>query len=280
MYFLNQVIQDTANLFQKYQIERSWREARLLVSFVTGVPYTELIQTQSLISSELADRIKELALRRANREPLTKIIEQADFWKDTFVTTYDTLDPRPESELMIESLCHFANSKKQYRLLDIGTGTGCLLLSGLKELPFSTGIGIDQSVKAIKVAEKNAARLNLGVRSQFIVQDWKQGLPNECFDYILCNPPYVATTEEKLMNPEALFDPDTALFAGFDGLQAYREILPQISLTKEGLLFLEIGKGQSEKVCTMLTQQALTCLQVVNDYQNIPRLLVCCQSLS
>ncbi|MDR3285734.1 MAG: peptide chain release factor N(5)-glutamine methyltransferase [Holosporales bacterium] len=272
-------------------IENPWREARLLVSSALKCSYAEVLALRKIsLSKSAIDHVEHMILRRCAREPLTKITGIASFWKYSFITNQDTLDPRPESEVIIETVLNYLQDKTaKLHFLDIGTGTGCLLISCLKEYPNSTGLGIDLSKKAIAVAQKNAVILEVADRATFIAKNWNDDVRG-VFDVILCNPPYIK--EDEKLSQEVLCDPKKALFGGKDGLSAYREIFPKIrenirpllkpisSSKFEGvsklnpLLFFEIGKGQSNEVKKIAKKNGFFCYGFSKDLQKTLRVIV------
>lgn len=258
---------------QSAGIENPWKELRHLVAFVTGrliFPGDEVELTCAETSA-----LESVVLRRAMHEPLTKIMGQASFWKHHFLTTSDTLDPRPESELFIESVLRLVpNRNAMLRFLDLGTGTGCLLLSCLAEYPQAQGVGVDISSSALSVAQANADRL--GIRTaDFFLSDWNQSVEGT-FDIVLSNPPYIRNGES--VEAEVLFDPALALFGGEDGLDAYRAIFKTLtrSLKANSLVLLEAGVGQSDAIVSLskIYTPHLTLVEVVKDLQGILRLLI------
>lgn len=222
---------------------------------------------------EIADFIK----RRQAKEPVSKIIQQRGFWNLILKTTQDTLDPRPDSETLIESvLMAYPDRQAPLRILDVGTGTGCLLLALLNTFPNATGVGIDKSQKALDVAKENGQ----GFPASFQYGDFTDpgslnGL-NE-FDVVVSNPPYIPTDQiSQLDEAVRLYDPLSALDGGADGLDAYRFLAKNISacLTKQGKLFLEIGQGQEESVIDIFTKSGWKFLNSMNDLSGIVRVLV------
>lgn len=184
--------------------------------------------------------------RRLDREPVSRIVGLRAFWKDEFVVTPEVLDPRPDTEAVVEAGLEapFAD------VLDLGTGSGCILLSLLRERTEAEGLGTDASEAALAVAKGNAERLGLADRTKFERADWTAGL-DAGFDLVVSNPPYISETERQTLQPEvARWDPEAALFAGVDGLRAYRSILVGIAavLRPQGRLILEVGAGQAASV--------------------------------
>lgn len=191
--------------------------------------------------------------RRTAHEPVSKILGYKDFWTHRFYVTPDVLDPRPDTETLIEEVLHQTPKASQIRILDLGTGSGCILLTLLSELQFATGIGVDRSDAALAVANRNCAALKLSARADFVQSDWFEAL-DETFNLVVCNPPYISIAESETLSPDvSRWDPELALFAGMDGLQAYRKIADGLAtvLKPNGTAFFEIGIGQADPVTAL-----------------------------
>lgn len=228
----------------------SWLDAEVLLAHALGLPRLQmLIDTTREVADEQARAFEALIARRATGEPVAYITGSREFWSLEFKVTPATLIPRPDSETLIEAVLRaFPRQDQPLRVLDLGTGTGCLLLSVLHEYPASFGVGVDRSADAVQVAAENGERLGLGPRSAFLVSDWAAALAGS-FDCILANPPYIG--EAEVLSPEvADFEPGTALFAGPDGLDDYRRIIPDLGrlLSPGGRALLEIGHTQAAAV--------------------------------
>ena len=257
------------------------RDARLLACRLLGAgPELLLGQPDKELSAAEAERIEAAVARRAAREPVSRILGEREFWSLSFALNAETLDPRPDSETLVEAvLAALPERAAPLRLLDLGTGTGCLLLALLSELPRASGTGIDVSAAAVAQAAANAARLGLGERARFLEHSWDDGLALEGapWDVIASNPPYIASGEIAGLAPEvAGYDPAAALDGGPDGLDAYRSLIPAAAavLAPGGLLALEIGRGQAEDVEGLLTAAGLTPLRRAADLAGIERCLL------
>lgn len=208
-------------------------EARLLCALAVGD------------SARLADYVR----RRAAHEPYSRIRGAREFWSLDFALSPDTLDPRPDSETLIEAaLAALPDRTAPLRIVDLGTGTGALLLAMLSEYPNATGLGVDVLPGAIATAARNAAALGLANRAEFVTGDWS-AINLGAADVILANPPYIPSAELAALPPEvARFDPRRALDGGDDGLVAYRALAPVVrrSLRRDGWAFFEVGAGQTE----------------------------------
>lgn len=212
--------------------------------------------------------------RRLTGEPVAYITGHRAFWTIDLEVGPGALVPRPDSETLIAAAVeHFAGSGGPSRILDLGTGPGTLLLAALDEWPTATGIGVDASDVALAYARRNGDRLGLSTRAQFRTGNWAEGI-DESFDLVLCNPPYVATAAE-LGSGVAEHEPHEALFAGDDGLEAYRMLAPQLArlLERGGIAAVEIGYDQAESASALLTLDGLR-LRVAHDLAGHPRALL------
>ncbi|HEY8016304.1 MAG TPA: peptide chain release factor N(5)-glutamine methyltransferase [Dongiaceae bacterium] len=259
------------------------REARLLLAAATGLSQAQLVaEPKRPLNEAEAGRLAELAGRRESREPLSRILGRREFWSLSFALGPETLDPRPDSETLIEAALAWLGPSRgraegtMLKILDLGTGTGCLLLALLSELPGAEGLGIDTQPGAVAIARANAEALGLGARARFRTGDWGQGI-GERFDVILCNPPYVPAAEIARLEPEvARFDPWLALSGGSDGLDSYRALALQLPdlLAGEGRAFIELGFGQATAAAGLFETGGLQAVDCRSDLAGIPRCLV------
>lgn len=252
-------------------------DARLLVQAVTGATDIEMIREPGTpMSAAEEERLASFERRRLAREPVSRILGTREFWGLVFAVTGATLDPRPDSETLIETSLALLEGRAAPRLLDLGTGTGCLLLALLHERQDASGIGVDISEAALEVARKNAARLGLGARADFRPGNWTEGL-EETFDLVISNPPYIESAAIAGLAEEVRgHDPLLALDGGGDGLDAYRALaaaLPDV-LTQEGFGVIELGAGQSAAVAALFEAAGCAVLRVVPDLGGVPRALV------
>lgn len=252
-------------------------DARLLVQGVTGASDIEMVREPGtrMTEAEVA-RLAEYERRRFAGEPVSRILGEREFWGLTFVVTAATLDPRPDSETLIEASLALLRDVSAPRILDLGTGTGCLLLALLHERADATGMGVDVSSEALDVASANAARLGLAARASFRVGNWTEGL-DERFDLVISNPPYIRHDDIATLEVEVReHDPMLALNGGADGFDAYRalaHLLPDF-LTQAGHAVIELGAGQAGEVTSLFEKAGLSVIRVDSDLGNVPRALV------
>jgi release factor glutamine methyltransferase len=258
-------------------------DARLLVMRACGLSHAELISKSSRMLDEAAAlRLAQLAARRLAREPMARILGFREFWGRDFAIGPATLEPRPDTETLVEAVLNAVHSsgrgEDRLRILDIGTGSGCILISLLCELPEARGLGTDIAPEALDVAQANATRHGLGARCGFVLTSWLSGIAGT-FDLIVANPPYIASSDLGALAPEVLrHDPLAALDGGADGLGAYRAIIPDLSsrLAPGGLVALEVGLGQAAAVRAMLRQAGHdgTSVQVLRDLAGVERVVL------
>ncbi len=226
-----------------------------------------------IISQSNLDRISELLSRRANGEPVAYILGEREFWSLPLMVSPATLIPRPDSETLIELVLEHYSDCPPGRILDLGTGSGCLLLALLSEFKMATGVGVDISADAIAVAAENAKRVELFDRSDFLQGNWTKGQVNT-FDLIVSNPPYIPTRDiDGLDKDVRAFEPMTALDGGDDGLDMYRAIFSAISqvLAADGKVVVEIGIGQRDDVCGIALIHGFDLVQARADIGGIIR---------
>lgn len=253
-------VEEGVRLLAEAGIRDPRREARLILAHALGVePVTVMGYPERAVVD--TDAYRRLLARRAAREPLSHLTSRREFWSLEFEVTPSTLDPRPDSEAVVEAaLAAIDDTDAAVSIADFGTGTGCLLLALLSELPDATGIGIDLSQDALAVARRNAARLGLTERAYFAVADWGAALKGS-FDLIVANPPYIPAGEIENLEPEvARYEPRPALDGGSDGLDAYRRLAPDIArlLTPDGHAVFEFGLGQGPRVASIMTAEGLS----------------------
>ena len=270
-------IAEGATLLDRAGIESPRREARLLLAHAMARPVAHLVGWPETPVADPAAYRTVLA-RRAAREPLSRIVGEREFWSLPFRLVPATLDPRPDSETVVEAaLDAVADRDAPLRVLDLGTGSGCLLLAVLSELPQAWGLGIDIAAAAAAAARDNAEALGLAPRAAFLVADWTSALGG-LFDMILANPPYIRTAAIRRLAPEvADFDPLLALDGGRDGLAAYRRLVPALAfmLAPGGTALLELGRGQAPAVAGLAAEAGLEVSGARLDLAGRTRVLMC-----
>jgi release factor glutamine methyltransferase len=267
-----------ASRLQASGVESPRREARLLLAYALGVPQENIIAGQpNVLTSQDLVKFEGVLARRISREPLAYICGSREFWSMEFAVGEGVLVPRPESEILVEeALRRFPGDSGALRVLDLGTGSGCLLLSFLCERPDATGVGIDISEDALAFARRNAKALGMEKRAEFTRGDWLDGVSG-VFDTVFINPPYVRRCDLQTLEPEVeRYEPRKALDGGADGLDAYRRIATQLlaHLGPQSLAFVEMGQGQAEPIGKVFAEVGLVVGGTVRDLAGIPRCLV------
>ncbi len=229
---------------------------KMIINFNKKIPEKKIIDFNELIN------------RRSSKEPIAYILKKKEFWSKNFLVDYNTLIPRPETELMVEKIIKIFKRKDVF-ILDIGTGTGCILLSILSELKHSKGIGIDISSKAIKIANANLKKHQLNQRTKFYKRSLNE-IYNNKFDLIVSNPPYIMRKDIKNLNEDIKkFEPKLALDGGNDGLDVIRKVIykSRSILKIKGMLALEIGNEQFKKVSKILRNSKFKTRYLIKDYR-------------
>ena len=250
---------------------------RSLLEYVRG--HQGWIEEKDLSPQEQS-KYASLVARFTQGEPLSRIIGTREFWSLPFRISPATLDPRADSETLIEAvLAQFPDKQLPLKVLDMGTGSGCLLLATLSEYPNATGIGTDIQEAALETARTNAKDLGLDNRCQFIQTSWGEDLssPKGYFDVILCNPPYIREDEFEGLDPNVKdYDPYGALVSGKDGLECYREKMFHVEhfLSSQGFAFLEIGQGQGKDVRAIGEAHGLNTVHIRKDLGGIERCVI------
>ncbi len=255
-------------------------EARLLAQHALGISHEQLVrEPQAPVAENAAALLQQLTARRVAREPLAQIVGTKDFWKDTFIVTRDVLTPRADSEVVIEmALKHGPTMDVACRVLDLGTGSGCLLLSLLREFPRAQGVAVDLSPEALAVARRNAGQLGLAARVAFHQGHWCNPLDRaDKFAIVVTNPPYIARAEIAALDEDVKgYEPHLALDGGTDGLDCYRAIFNSIGqhLEADAIMLLEVGAGQHEDVAKLGMDAGLAFVEMGHDLAGIARVVV------
>lgn len=223
-------------------------------------------------------RLEQLLARRITREPIAQIMGYKHFWNDDFAVTRDTLTPRADSEIVIETMLKLQpNKDAEFALLDLGTGTGCLMLSLLGEYTNARGVGVDLSPAALNVARRNAHNTLRATRSEFLCGSWCETLEiSQRFAMVVSNPPYIPTREVSRLMPDVRdHEPRLALDGGADGLDPYRAILAQLKphLLEGAFVLFEVGEGQADDVASHAKAQGYTHRMTAKDLQGIDRVV-------
>ena len=263
------IINFGSNILKNKLISSHRLDSELILSEILKIKREELlIRNEELHSSQVFLDFKKLINRRASREPMAYILEKKGFWKNNFIVDRNTLIPRPETELLIELVSKKFKNKDIF-ILDVGTGSGCIILSLLEELRSIRGMGIDISKKAIEIAKKNAKMYKNFKRIKFLNRDINQ-IYDKKFDLIISNPPYISTHQIKNLSEDIKrYEPRIALNGGNDGLDVVRKVIYKSKsiLRKNGFLALEIGFGQHNKVSQILKLNGFIEKILIKDYQ-------------
>ena len=270
-----------AREFRRCGLDSPELDARLIVGHALGLEHAALAaQSRRSLAAAEADAVAALAARRLAREPAARIIGRKEFWGLPFALNGETLVPRPETETVVEAaLAAIERFKPRApRIVDLGTGSGALLIALLCELPQASGVGTDISPAALDCARANAAALGIGARSSFIACDWGSALVGR-FDLLVSNPPYIARGDIAALAPEVrAFDPRRALDGGPDGLDGYRAIAADARrlLAPGGALVVELGRGQLDAATALFAAAGLAPGAVRHDLSGIARALTVC----
>ncbi len=258
-------------------------DARLLLCHAAGLTHEDFVaRGGEVLPPETARRLQSHIERRAACEPVSRITGLREFYGRSFAVDGSVLDPRPDTETLIEAALDVVEARRggkaPLRLIDLGTGSGCILLTLLAELPDARGLGTDVSAAALRVARANAGRFGVADRVSFAVSDWLDAVSGK-FDLVLSNPPYIARSEIGVLALEvAGHDPRCALDGGEDGLDAYRRIAREARrvLTPDGHILLEIGAAQAEAVASLLVENGFPAEKISRrrDLAGRPRVIV------
>lgn len=255
-------------------IEEAALEARILLLEACRIDATRLaIGAETAIGEEAALLLDSWLLRRLAREPVWRILGTREFWGLPFALSSGTLEPRPDTEALVELALRRMADMAAARILDLGTGTGCILVSLLHELPRSQGIGIDRSLDAIRTAQRNALMNGVGGRCAFIVGDWAAALAGR-FELIVSNPPYICSDDlAGLADEVRMHDPHAALDGGGQGLDPYGVIFAQAAdlLAPGGSVVVEFGAGQGGDVVRIAGANGFRCVDRVRDLGDVER---------
>jgi release factor glutamine methyltransferase len=278
-------LKNVGEVFRAAGIETAQRDARLLLLDAAKLQHADLIRApRETLGDETAGKLAGTVARRLNREPVARILGEWEFWSLPFTLTPAALVPRPDSETVVSAALLALGARRHasegLRILDLGVGSGALLVALLTELKGAVGVGLDLSVEAVDTARFNATRNGVGERARFIVSDWSKALDagvDGPFDLVISNPPYIADAVLEGLEPEVrLHDPRLALSGGADGLDAYRAIAAELPglLSEDGVAALEIGSDQVGDVTALFGAAGFTVEGPYADFGARPRALV------
>ena len=274
---IENILNEGINILQKNKIANPQLDSEILLSNSIKRDKKHIIlNPKEILNSEQLGKFKSLIERRKKGEPIAYLINKKEFWKDEFFINKDVLIPRPDSELIIEQVLKIYSKDVQLQVLDIGTGSGCILLSILKERSNFYGTGIDISKKSINVSKFNAKQLNLTNRVKFFHSS-VDNFNNGKYDIIVSNPPYIEQLSLKYLEKDVVnFEPKLALSGGFDGFSKIRKVINKASILikKNGKFILEIGFNQKNKVIKILKEEGFYVNKAIKDYGNNDRCII------
>ena len=274
---IENVLNEGISILQKNKIANPQLDSEILLSNSIKRDKKHIIlNPKEVLNSEQLGKFKNLIERRKKGEPIAYLINKKEFWKDEFFVNKDVLIPRPDSELIIEQVLKIYSKDDQLQILDIGTGSGCILLSILKERSNFYGTGIDISKKSINVSKFNAKQLNLTNRVKFFHSS-VDNFNNGKYDIVVSNPPYIEQLSLKYLEKDVVnFEPKLALSGGFDGFSKIRKVINKTSnlIKKNGKFILEIGFNQKNKVIKILKEEGFYVNKAIKDYGNNDRCII------
>lgn len=274
------VYQKTINELIKAQISSPRLEARILIAAAADIDVND-VSSNTILNNEQINKLNNMILERKNHKPLDKIIGLKGFYCYDFFTTTDVLSPRPDTEVLVEEAIKIIKENNFKTLLDLGTGSGCIVLSILAQCDKIKATAVDISDKALKVAQKNAVNLNVADRCKFVNASWFETDFNDKisdkYDIIVSNPPYIPTEDIKTLEPEVKnFDPMLALDGGTDGLDSYKQIavVAKEKISDNGYVLIEAGINQENDIINIFKSQGFTHIKSIIDLNSIPRCIV------
>ncbi|WP_375658931.1 peptide chain release factor N(5)-glutamine methyltransferase [Bartonella sp. MR30HLJHH] len=280
-YSFKNVIQRMQEKLRTKGIAEADLDAKILVEWITGINAAERISKPDMhLSSEHIIQIEQALQRRIAGEPVYRIIGAREFYGISFALSQETLEPRPDTETLIDLVLPFlqkqVENSRRTRFLDMGTGSGAIAITLLKQIPQSYAVAVDISEDALKTAKKNAKNAEVAHRFTPLLSDWFDAVANR-FDFIVSNPPYIPAQDiKKLAKEVRLHDPLRALIGGEDGLDFYRKLAHEAAnyLKENGYVAVEIGYSQENEVCNLFEKNGFQCLEVRKDLSGIPRALL------
>ena len=270
---LQRVLADTAFKLSHSGIESAARDARILTAYALEVPISDLsLKINDRVSANIIFKLEKLILRRIKREPISKILGRREFWGRIFSINKNVLDPRADTETLID----YVIEKPVKTVLELGTGSGVIAVTLACEWKEVHVTATDISEDALLLAQKNAEKFNIENKIQFLKSDWFDNVEGK-FDLIISNPPYIGWIEQdKICTEVTKYDPEIALFAGFDGFDAYKKIIPGLAkyLNPDGFVVLEIGASQSNLVKDIMNLSGFFNVDIVKDLSGKDRVIV------
>lgn len=253
-------------------------DARLMLEVAADVTRTEIVtDPYRMLTVQQWETLDDYLTRRARREPVSHIIGRKGFWKILLQVNKNVLTPRPETEVIVDEVLKAFPEHMAFSMLDLGVGSGTILLAVLAERPAAKGLGVDVSEEALAVARENAANLDLNTRCALLRGDWTAGLGDAGFDLVVSNPPYIASHIIETLEPEVRdHEPRVALDGGPDGLDAYRQLAPEILrvLKPAGMFAVEIGYDQSADVEALFRQAGAGDVRTIKDLSTHDRVVI------
>jgi release factor glutamine methyltransferase len=269
---LKKVLADTAIKLSKSGIDGAARDSRILTAYALGIPISDLShKINEQVSEKTISKLEKLINRRIDREPISKILGRREFWGRSFSINKNVLDPRGDTETLID----FVIEKPVKSVLELGTGSGAIAVTLACEWKEVYVTAIDISEDALLLAKINAEKFNVQNKIQFLKSDWFDAIDG-IFDLIISNPPYIGLKEkDRILDEVIKYDPEISLFAGNEGLDAYKRIIPNLAryLKPDGFVVLEIGASQSNQVTNMMNAVGFANTKIVKDLSGKDRLI-------
>ena len=278
---IESLIKQSSKLLKVYGFERPRHESIIIFKDILKKSYVDILSNSDLrISITKTNKILENLFKRLKGKPLSKISGVKEFYSRQFITSEDTLDPRPDTELIVDVVKNLSKdfTKNSINILDIGTGSGCIIITIILELMTklnTRATALDISKKALLVAKKNLIKFNLEKKINLIESNWFEKLDNK-FDLIISNPPYIKKNDLAKLSKEVRYDPLISLDGGSTGLRSYFKIAKEVNkhLKKDGFVILEIGIGQLKQVDNIFLNQGFRRILKEKDLQGIDRVVV------
>jgi len=278
---IESLIKQSSKLLRVYGFERPRHESVIILKDILKKRYVDILSNSDVkISIKEKNKILENLFKRLKGKPLSKISGVKEFYSRQFITSEDTLDPRPETELIVDVVKNLLrdSKKKKINILDLGTGSACIIITITLELMSKLNIratGLDISTKALRIAKKNLVKFNLNKKISLIKSNWFESLGYK-FDLIISNPPYIRKKDLGNLSKEVLFDPLISLEGGLTGLRSYFEIAKDVHqyIKKDGFIILEIGRGQLKPVDNIFLNRGFGRILKEKDLQGIDRVVV------